>query len=168
MCAAKSNSRLKLQQVARHLYRRGNSYEFRKVIPPYARGAFGGGIGTFSRSFGDISRREAEHLAAECRKYCDRRIAEASNKPDPTMRVAAFKPDGRVPDRADIDRAIRAWVVDQEQRSAEGKLDKEARKQTVRDLANIATLTPEHLREGRYGSLLTTSWTAERIAEAEH
>ncbi|NTS64541.1 hypothetical protein HRV97_05155 [Sphingomonas sp. HHU CXW] len=38
----------------------------------------------------------------------------------------------------------------------------------MRDLANIAALTPDHLREGRLGSLLTTSWTADNIAEAEH
>lgn len=167
MCAAKSTSRPTLQRVAKHLYRRGNSYEFRKVIPLYARAAFDPPVGTFSRSFGDVSRREADHLAAECRKYCDRRIAGALSKPDPTMRVASFKPGGRVPDQADIDRAIRAWVTDQEQRAAKGRLDREARKQTVRDLANIAALTPDHLREGRQGSLLTTSWTADRIAEEE-
>lgn len=167
MCAAKLTSRPTLQRVAKHLYRRGNSYEFRKVIPPYARAAFDGKIGTFSRSFGDVSRREAEHLAAECRKYCDRLIAEASNKPDPTLRLAAFKPGGHVPDRAGIDRAVRAWVVDQEKRAAEMELDPGTAMQRVKDLAHIADLTPWHQRYRRHSSLLTTDWTAEGIAEAQ-
>lgn len=167
MCAAKSTSRPTLQRVAKHLYRRGNSYEFRKVIPPHARVAFDPPVGTFSRSFGDVSRREAEHLAAECRKYCDRLIAQVSNKPDPTVRLAAFKPGGHVPDRADIDRAVRAWVVDQEKRAAEMELDPDTALQRVKDLGHIADLTPWHQRYRRQSSLLTTDWTAERIAEAQ-
>ena len=117
MSAAKSTSKPGVQRVAKNLHRRGNSYEFRKVIPPYARAAFGG-ITAYWKSFGDVSLREAEHCAAECRRYCDRKIAEAANKPDPTARLASFKPGGHVPDRGEIDRAVRAWVLDREQSAA--------------------------------------------------
>ncbi len=165
MCAAKTTSRPALQRVAKNLHRRGNSYEFRKVIPPYARAAFGG-KGAFWKSFGDVSLREAEHFAAECRRYCDRKIAEAANKPDPTARLASFKPGGRVPDRAEIDRAVRAWVMDREQAAAGAELDRDAKLQRVSDLALIAEITPVHLREDRRASLLGVGWTAEHIAES--
>ncbi len=163
MSAAKSTCKPSVQRVAKHLHRRGNSYEFRRVIPPYARAAFGG-ITAYWKSFGDISLREAEHCAAECRRYCDRKIAEAANKPDPTARLASFKPGGHVPDRAEIDRAVRAWVLDREQSAVGAELDRDAMRQRVRDLALIAEVTPAHLREDRRGSLLSVGWTAEHIA----
>lgn len=109
-------------ELHRTCIRRGNSYEFWKVIPPRARPAFGA-IVTYSRSFGDVSRREAEHLAAECRKYCDRLIAEASNHPDPTARIASFRVAGRVPDREEIDRAVRDWLLAQEAQAAGSPVD---------------------------------------------
>lgn len=167
MSAAKSKVNPTLQRVAKNLHRRGNSYEFRKVIPPYARDAFGG-KGAYWKSFGDVSLREAEHCAAECRRYCDRKIAEAANKPDPTARLASFKPGGHVPDRAEIDRAVRSWVLDREQSAAGGGLDRDAMRQRVRDLALIAEVTPAHLREDRRGSLLSVGWTAEHIAASHH
>lgn len=165
MCAAKTTSRPTLQGIARHLYRRGDSYEFRKVIPPRARAAFG--VSTYSKSFGDVSRREAEHLAAECRKYCDRRIAEATSKPDPTARTATFKAGAHVPERGEIDRAVRAWLLDQEQRAAGVQLTRSDAKQRVKELAVIAEITPAHLRENREGSLLSTRWIAESLVEGQ-
>ncbi|MET4593964.1 MULTISPECIES: site-specific integrase [unclassified Sphingomonas] len=167
MSAAKSTSKPGVQRVAKNLHRRGNSYEFRKVIPPYARAAFGG-LTAYWKSFGDVSLREAEHCAAECRRYCDRKIAEAANKPDPTARLASFKPGGHVPVRAEIDRAVRSWVLDREQSAAGGGLDRDAMRQRVRDLALIAEVTPAHLREDRRGSLLSVGWTAEHIAASHH
>jgi integrase len=165
MCAAKTSSRPTLQRVALHLYRRGNSFEFRKVIPPRARHAFQGGVATFSRSFGDVSRKEAEHLAAECRKYCDRLIAGATSKPDPTARTATFKAGAHVPDREEIDRAVRAWLSDQEQRADGADFKKDDAKRRVKELALIAEITPSHQREDRQGSLLTTRWIAESLIE---
>jgi hypothetical protein len=165
MSAAKTTSRMTLQRVAKNLHRRGNSYEFRKIIPPYARAAFGG-KGAYWKSFGDVSLREAEHFAAECRRYCDRKIAEAANMPDPTARLASFKPGGRVPDRAEIDRAVRAWVLDRQQAAAGAELDRDAKLQRVSDLALIAEITLVHLREDRRASLLGVGWTAEHIAES--
>ncbi|WP_143559630.1 hypothetical protein [Sphingomonas dokdonensis] len=152
-----------MQQVARHLYRRGNSYEFRKVIPPRAQAAFNGRK-TFSKSFGDVSRREAEHLAAECKRYCDRLIAGSSNHPDPTARIASFRVEGRVPDREEIDRAVRTWLMDQERRATETTLDSGTAKQRVKELALVAEITPVHLREDRRDSLLATRWIAEALA----
>jgi integrase len=143
---------------------RGPSYEFRKVIPPRARAAFG--VVTYSRSFGAVSRKEAEHRAAECRKICDRLIAEASNQSDPTAPLRSLKVRGRVPEKADIDRAVRAWVLEQERQATGGAVGHEALKQRIIDLQRIAELTPVHLREDRWSSLLTTQWVAEGIADA--
>ncbi|MDP5280016.1 hypothetical protein Q9Q95_13870 [Sphingomonas sp. DG1-23] len=61
-----------------------------------------------------MSLREAEHLAAEHRKICDAAIAKATGKPDPTIRAELVRIGMRVPDRQEIDRAVRTWVLEQE------------------------------------------------------
>ncbi len=163
MSAAKKTSRKIVQPVAKNLHRRGNSYEFRKIIPPYARAAFDG-KGAYWRSFGAVSLREAEHFAEECRRHCDRLIASAANRPDPTARVGSFKVASRVPSKEEIDRAVRAWVSEREQ-NGESALDRETARQRVKDLQQIADITPVHLRERRTASLLETRWVADSITE---
>lgn len=149
MCAAKSSSRPTLQRVAKHLYRRGNSYEFFRRIPPDARHLFGD-IKTKSESFGDVSLREAEHLAAELRKLTDKLIAEARKQPDPTARATSRHPLN-LPRTDEIDRAVRAWVLEQEARITPGIAPEDA-KQIVRDMTLIADLTALILREVRIPS----------------
>src|SRR4051812_36909713 len=82
--------------------------------------------------------------------------------------MASFTPGYHVPDRAEIDRAVRAWVSDREHSAAACELDRDAMRQRVRDLTLIAEVTPGHLREDRRGSLLGVSWTAEHIAASHH
>lgn len=162
MCAAKSSSRPSLQRVAKHLYRRGNSYEFFRRIPQDARHLFGG-ITTKSESFGDVSYREAEHLAAELRKQTDRLIAQARKQPDPTIRAFARRASA-LPTQGDMDRAVRDWLAKQEANITVSPSRAEV-PQRVQDLSAIAELTPKHQRDRRSGSLLNTAWIAEAIAD---
>lgn len=166
MCAEKRQSRPTLQRVAKHLYRRGNSYEFFRRIPPDARHLFDG-IATKSESFGDVSRREADHMAAELRGQTDRLIAQARQQPDPTARASSLRHAGHVPSSEEVDRAVRTWLADQEAQAA-ASFDPAARKQTVCDMATIAQLTPVHQRDDRQSSLLGTQWIADALAAANH
>ena len=117
----------------------------------------------YSRSLGDVTRREADHLAAEHRKFCDKMIAMASNAPDPTARAATLRLGTRSPDHDEIDRAIRSWVLEQEQHYT-GVVERSTAKQMVKDMGAIADFTPVHQRDDRRGSLLTTTWIAETLA----
>lgn len=159
MCAEKTSRRPSLQRVARHLYRRGNSFEFFRRIPPDARHLFGG-LATKSASFGDVSRREAEHRAAALRMQTDRLIAQARNRADPAggahdhgLRV--------VPSQADMDRVVRTWVLDQtEQHIVQGMTEPE---EVVRQMDLMAELTRDHLRGRNHKSLLTAQWVLDAL-----
>jgi hypothetical protein len=94
-----------MQRVARHLYRRGNIYTFRRVIPPHARPAFDG-LAEYVRSIGDVGVKEADHLAAQHRAHCDRLMAAAAKSSHSDVGVRSRKgrgsdangePDQRVP-----------------------------------------------------------------------
>lgn len=162
MCAAKTITRPGLQRVARHLYRRGHSFEYRRVIPVSARHLFGD-VATYSRSFGDVTRREADHLAAEHRKHCDKLISMASNTPDPTARAVALKFRDHTPSFEEIDQAVRSWVSEQERQLSRID-DPKLVKPTVQAMDLIAELTPVHQRADRQGSLLQSKWIADAIA----
>jgi len=160
MCAEKRQSRPTLQRVAKHLYRRGNSYEFFRRIPPDAQHLVG--VATKSVSFGDVSRREADHLAADLRRETDRLIAQARQQPDPTARVE-LRRSSITPGFDEIDAVVRRWVLDQETRLVSASGPDEA-KQVVRDMRQISDMTPVHLREGRSNALIGTSWIADSLA----
>ena len=102
-----------MQRVAKNLRLRGGSYEFRKWIPPEARPLFGG-IKEYVRSFGDVTPKEAEGLATFHRAYCHGLISDARGKSKRKRNVVELIRVKRVPEREEIERAVRDWLLDRE------------------------------------------------------
>lgn len=157
-----------MQRVAKHLYRRGNSYEFFRRVPPDARHLFGGKTAV-SVSFGDVALRKADHLAAALRRETDSLIAAARKKPDPTI-GPAHRRLPIVPTRAEMDRAVRAWVTEQTdkltaagQKNAKDAAGKKNRQDVVRQTRLMATLVQEFLRESNQAALLPLQWVTETL-----
>lgn len=113
MSDTKRRSRPVVQRVGTNLRLRGCSYEFRKVIPPEARSAFGG-LKEYVRSFGDVTRKEAERLASFHRAYCNGLISEARGKSKPKKNVIELIRMTRMPERQEIERAVRDWLLHRE------------------------------------------------------
>lgn len=155
-----------MQRVAKHLYRRGDTYTFRRVIPPYARPAFGG-LTEYVRSLGDVGLKEAGHLAAQHRAHCDRLIAAASNKPDPTAKAALLRPFARVPDRDEVDRAVRTWVLDRERDAETAPTASNDVGERVQSWGHYADGVARHMRAGQRDAPLMTRWIAESMVEAQ-
>lgn len=151
-----------MQRVAKHLYRRGNGYTFRRVIPPYAQGLFGGKR-EYVVSLGDVSLRKAQDEAAFHRAHCNRLIEEARGKSKPLRSAADVIRVRRVPDQKEIERAVRAWLVDCEGRMAQtngGSPD-----EAVRDLTFLDAEVIRQMRNGRGDAPLTTRWIADELIE---
>lgn len=100
-----------MQRVAKHLYRRGQSYAFRRVIPVDVRSAFGG-IREYVRSLGDITESRAKALATVHNEFFSRLIEEALGKKDRSPRHFDFMRVTRVPEREEVERAVREWLVE--------------------------------------------------------
>lgn len=164
MSATKRPSRPVVQRVARNLIRRGGSYTFRMRIPPEARGVFGG-ITEYVRSFGDVTEKEAKRLTDFHRAYCNGLIAEARGKAKSKKGAIELIRIKRVPDRDEIERAVRAWLVDREAGLGTSLYGSDGH-QKVRVFRHIED---EVIRVGspRTGEMpMLTRWIAEGLAEA--
>ena len=162
MSATKRPSPPVVQRVARNLILRGNSYTFRKVIPLDARGAFGG-VREYVRSFGDVSRREAGQLANFHRTYCERLIAEVRGQSKSKNNLVELIRVKRVPDHGEIERVVRAWVVECERKGA--LLAGNSPEETIRDLGFFDAEIIRQMRHGRGEAPLTTRWIADSLIE---
>ena len=117
MSATKSSSPNSMQRVAKHLSRRGQSYTFRRGIPVDARPAFGG-IREILRSLGDVTESRAKALGAVHNEFCSLRIDEARGKRHQSKKPLDFMRVTRVPELDEIERAVRAWLVELEAASS--------------------------------------------------
>ncbi|WP_367652039.1 DUF6538 domain-containing protein [Sphingopyxis terrae] len=117
MSATKSKSGQAMQRVATHLYRRHGRYTFRRAIPKDVQAACG--ITEYVRSLGDVTDTRARALANVHAEYCDRMIrqARASTGRDKASHDDIFR-TAHIPDQEEIERAVRAWIVEFEDRSS--------------------------------------------------
>ena len=166
MSATKSPSKQAMQPVAKHLFRRGGSYTFRKAIPVYARPAFGG-IREYVRSLGDVSETRARALAALHAEYCARLIDDARNRSKPRSAVSDILRVRRIPDRAEVERAVRKWLVAMED-SATSQIPRgqpEADQQ-ARDLGMQEAEVVRVMRARNGEAPLTTRWIADALIQS--
>lgn len=132
-------------------------------IPPEARDAFGG-IAEYVRSFGDVSRKEAERLAAFHRAYCGSLISKArgASKGRNAVQLVRVK---HVPDREEVERVVRGWLIEREAALGTSMFGKNAHRK-MRELEHI---NDEVIRNGsqKTGAMpLLTQWIAGALAEA--
>lgn len=156
-----------MQRVAPHLYLRGRNYTFRRAIPEHARSAFGG-IPEYVRSLGDVSLRKAEEQAAVHRAYCSRMIEEAAGRQKGKAGVSDLLRIKRVPDREEIEQAVRLWLREHE---ADGEpfaaAGRQAATDHVRDLRLLNEAVRETMQARRGSAPLITGWIADHLVEAQ-
>ena len=154
-----------MQRVAKHLYRRGNAYTYRRAIPPYARADFGG-ISEYVRSLGDVTETRAMTLRAVCQEYCDQLIAKAKTRHKPSSGVTNLLRVKHVPDVGEIEQAVRGWLLDREtecgSHTASGS-DVDAR---VRDLGFLNDEVVRVMRARKGVAPLMTQWIADALIAA--
>jgi len=133
-------------------------------IPPEARIAFGGRKEKIV-SFGAVPEREAIREATLLRAYCVGVINEARGKSKPKKGIVELIRVKRVPDRDEIERAVRRWLLDRES-TLGTSLFGEGGDQKLRDLRHIQheVIRVASQRSGEMP--LMTGWIAEGVAEA--
>lgn len=155
-----------MQRVAKHLYLRGNSYTFRKAIPAYARSAFGG-IREYVRSLGEITEARARTLATFHGEYCARLIDEARDSRAPEGKHADILRIRRVPDRADIERGVRSWLMNIEESELcapnSGGASSDDR---IRDFGLLDAEVVRIMRQRNGDAPLMTRWIAEALIQS--
>lgn len=151
-----------MQRVAKHLYRRGNSYTYRRVIPPYARDAFQGKC-EYVRSLGDITQARAMQLRAVHQEYCDRLITSAKAHSMPAARVDDLLRVKHVPDQAEIEHAVRTWLLERE---AESRMHIECKPEVDAEIADLRRMGDEVvrvMRSRRSETPLMTRWIVDAL-----
>lgn len=165
MPATKSPPPNSMQRVAKYLYRRGDSFTFRRVIPIDARPAFGG-ITEYVRSLGDVTESRAKALTAVHNEFCLRRIEEARAERGRLQRHLEFMRVTLVPAREDIERAVRMWLVEIE---AVSSTSSPASPADVEDrICELRQLDAEVVRVMRAGTgraPLMTQWIADTLID---
>ncbi|ANY19654.1 Phage integrase family protein [Tsuneonella dongtanensis] len=155
-----------MQRVAKYLYVRGRSYTFRRSVPPYARPAFNG-VTEYVRSLGDIAEKRALALRAVHEELTDQKIAAAKGRDRAKQRVDDVLRIKHVPDREEIERAVRSWLVETETRSSEQP--PRGRQRTddhVRDLGLIDAEVVRVMRSNTGEAPLMTRWIAEAMIQS--
>jgi integrase len=167
MSATKNSSNQPMKRVAKYLYRRGGSYTFRRAIPDYARPAFGG-VREYVRSLGDVTEARAKALATVHYEFCTRRIAEARGAKERSRRHLDFMRVGRVPQREEIERAVRQWLIDMESASSLAAPDTAPEAQArASDLKHLDAEVVRLMRSGNGETPLMTRWIADALIEAQ-
>lgn len=155
-----------MQRVAKHLYRRGDSYVFRRGIPEDVRDAFGGRREEFV-TLGDIPKARAEALACVYGADITERIAKARGKYGPAqgnIRVVRVR---RAPEREEIEKAVRAWLIEIEQRAPVAAMMSGAEvQQHVRDLGHLDADVVRVMRTGSGETPLMTRWIVDALIDA--
>lgn len=113
-----------------------------------------------SVSFGDVSLRCADHLAAAHRRETDSLIAQARDRDDPTAGVP-YRLLPTTPSQADMDRAVRVWVS--EQIAALIEIAKANREEVTRQTRPLVRLTQEYLRADYQAALMHLRWVMEAL-----
>lgn len=144
------------------LYDRQGAYYFRRAVPEEALHAFGGKTEVVV-SLGTRSLAQARHLASERLKEFDRTLSAARGTPDPTARIVPVAKPAVVPDREEIESAVRGWL---KERLAVGLPDAlfvrpDLAQQRGSELSAQQMLAAARLKPGSSVSDLTTSWLAE-------
>lgn len=154
-----------MQRVAKHLYRRGQSYTFRRGIPVDARPAFGG-IREYVRSLGDVTESRAKALATMHNEFCSRRIEEARRKRNQPKGHLDFMRVTRVPERDDMERAVRTWLVEVEAASSAAVSgDKREADEQIRAMRYLDAEVIRVMRAGTGDTPLMTQWIADTLIE---
>lgn len=165
MSATKSPPNHPMQRVAKYLYRRGGGYTFRRAIPADARPAFGG-LREYFRSLGDVTETRAKALATVHNEICTRLIDEARGAKQRPQRGLDFMRVRRIPEREEVERAVRAWLAEMELVSplAAPSAGPEA-DERARDLKHLDAEVVRLMRSGRGETPLMTRWIADTLIE---
>lgn len=164
MDATKKRSKASAKSLPKNVILRGRGFTFRKVAPADVPHVFGG-IGEYTRALGNVSLRKAEELAAIHRVYCNRLIDEARGKAKPEKSIIELLRIQRVPDREEIERTVRDWLLRRE--AALGtSLSGDGGAQKARDIEHIQSEVIRVASQRKGAMPLLTGWIAEELAEA--
>lgn len=153
-----------MQRVAKHLYLRGNSYTFRRAIPIDARPAFGG-LREYVRSLGEVTEARAKSLAAVHNEFCSRMIEEARGRTGKQRKHLAFLQVRRVPEREEIERAVRTWLIEMEEAASAETVAGQDVDERLRDLRLFDADIIRIMRSGNGEAPLMTRWVADALIE---
>lgn len=166
MSATKSRRTPKMQRVAKHLYLRGNSYVFRRGIPDDVRDAFGGRKEDFI-TLGDIPEARAKALALVYSADISDRIAQARGREgqaQASLRVVRVR---RAPEREEIEKAVRAWLIKVEQRApVAATMSRGEVLEQVRDLGHLDADVIRVMRTGSGDAPLMIRWIVDALIDA--
>lgn len=153
-----------MQRVARYLYVRGQSYVFRRHIPPYARDEFGG-RGEYFVTFEDVTERRALALRSAHEELTDHKIKSAKRKATSSDAIAQVFQIRRTPEQHEIERAVREWLLARETESSSSGIARSARREAAQDLG---FLDAEIVRvmSSTEDTPLSTRWIADALIQA--
>lgn len=154
-----------MQRVAgyRYLYRKDNTYYFRRAVPKHARNRFDGksihavtlGVQTLSAA------RRA--WADEIRQF-EEKVADESRVADVSGRVVDV--EMRQPSREDIDEAVRAWLQNREARAMDDEIPAlTGNEDAATDYCHRAEQTVSAVKSRGRPIQLLTHWLAENLAK---
>jgi integrase len=148
------------------LYDRQGAYYFRRAVPEEAQHAFGGKTEVVV-SLGTRSLAQARHLANERLREFDKALSAARGTPDPTARIVTVAKPAAIPDRQEIESAVRGWL---KERLSAGLPDMvflrpDLAQERASELSAQQVFAAARLKPGSTVSDLTTSWVAEDIAQ---
>jgi hypothetical protein len=155
-----------VRRVGDHKYDRQGAYDFRRRAPKEAQHAFGGKTEVVV-SLGTRSLAQARHLANERLREFDTAPSAARGTPDPTARIVAVAKLAVIPDRQEIESAVRDWL---KERLSAGLPDTvflrpDLARERASELSAQQVFAAARLKPGSTVSDLTTSWVAEGIAQ---
>lgn len=166
MSATKSRSKQSVQRVAKYLILRNGRFTYRKGIPVDVRHAFDGRRED-TCALGDVSEARARTLALVLGEKCSQRINEVRKSVRGSGKVANMFNTARQPDRAEIEKQVRAWLLAIEQRLALDPV--QGRAGSRRELADWHHLDAEinrAMRTEKGHTPLTTQWITQSLVEA--
>ena len=146
------------------LYLRGSVFYFRRSVPPALREAFG--KGEVVTSLGTANLAEARHLLADHVRAFDIKAAKAGGRRDPTPPA----PVAAIPDRDQMNAAVRAWLAETIQQSDPMATGRVPSDEDVSALSGQHRQSATHLQSSAvFGSPagLATEWIAQAVAERE-
>lgn len=166
MAATKSPIKQPMQRVAKYLFRRGESYVFRRGIPPYAREAFGGQREYFA-TFGDIPSRKAMALRAVHEEITDKKISAAKGGLQSSKgTLEALLRVKTTPSREEVERAVRLWLAEREAEASDLPSSGGATStERVRDLGLFDAEVVRVMRSDGREAPLMTRWVADALIQ---
>lgn len=148
------------------LYDRGGSYYFRRAVPEGAEYAFGGKTEVVV-ALGTRSLAQARHLLIEHLRRFDKQLSALRGTTDPTAKIVPVARAAVIPDRREIDGAVREWLNARLEEGLPERLfvQPDLARQHAIDLSAQRMIAGARLTPGSAVVDLSTSWVAESLAE---